>query len=135
MELTDFRDLSESIENYGINKAEMDSYKKICDAENKKIKSIMGEAKLKAYDSKSYTAKITEVDKSYIDEAKLIGVIHSNNIPDSLGIIKTKEYIDEDALESAIYNGLISEEIIQEISNCKIPKTEIRLNISKKKGE
>lgn len=135
MELTTYRDLSESIEKYGVNKAEMDSYKKICDAENKKIKEIMGEAKLKTYDSESYTAKITEVDKSYMDEAKLIGIIHSNNIPNSLGIIKTKEYIDEDALESAIYNHLISDDILQEISNCKVAKTEIRLNISKKKGD
>jgi hypothetical protein len=133
MELSAFKDLSESIEKYGVNKAEMDTYKKICDAENKKIKELMAETELKTFDSESYTAKITEVDKSYVDEAKLLGVIHSNNIPDSLGIIKTKEYIDEDALESAIYNGLISDDVMGQISDCKVPKKEIRLNISKKK--
>lgn len=135
MELSIFKDLSEVIEHYGNNKAEMDSYKKICDADNKQIKEMMNEAELKNYDSESYTVKLTEVDKSYVDEAKLIGVVHSNNLPDSLGIIKTKEYIDEDALESAIYNGLISDDILRQISDCKVPKTELRLNISKKKGE
>ena len=135
MELSIYKELSEVIEHYGINKKVLDDYKKICDADNKAVKEMMADANLKNYDSENYIAKITEVDKSYIDETKLIGVIHANNLPNSLGIIKTKEYIDEDALESAIYNNLISDEVLSQIADCKVPKTEIRLNIKKKKGE
>lgn len=127
--------LTATIDHYGDNKAEFDAYKKLCDSDNKVIKEIMGEAKLDQYSTANYIAKLTAVDKSYFDESKLIGTIHSFNIPDSLGIIKTREYIDEDALESAIYNGEISKEVMDEIANCKIEKTEYRLNIKKKKGE
>ena len=133
MNANDLKDLKQCIERYGVNKEELDTYKMICDTESKKIKAIMTEDKLKEFDSDNYTAKVTTVDKSYTDEAKLLQVIHSFNIPDSLGIIKTREYIDEDALESAIYNGEISEEVMKSIATCKVDKFEYRLNVKKKK--
>ena len=133
MNATDLKDLKQSIERYGINKEELDTYKMICDTENKKIKALMTEDKLKEFGSDNYTAKLTTVDKSYTDEAKVLQVIHSFNIPNSLGIIKTKEYIDEDALESAIYNNEIPEEVIKAIADCKVEKLEYRLSVKKNK--
>lgn len=127
--------LAEVIDHYGENKAQMDKYKKLCDTDNSLIKSEMIGSKMESYSTDNYTAKITIVDKSYTDEAKVIGVIHSFNIPNSLGIIKTKEYIDEDALEAAIYNGEIPKEVMDEIAKCKVEKTEYRLSVKKKKGE
>lgn len=129
--------LATVIDRYGDNKAEMDKYKKMCDADNTLIKATMisDNELITEYTADKYTAKITTVDKGYTDEAKLINVIHSFNIPNSLGIIKTKEYIDEDALESAIYNGEISQEVMDEIVKCKVEKTEYRLTVKKKKGE
>ena len=48
-------------------------------------------------------------------------------------IIRTKEYIDMDALESAIYHGDISNDVVKTFSSCKdITETQV-LNISKRK--
>lgn len=127
--------LTEVINRYGDNKTEMDRYKKLCDADNSLIKTEMIGDKMDSIDTDKYIAKITTVDKSFMDEPKLLNVIHSFNIPNSLGIIKTKKYIDEDALESAIYNGEISQEVMDKIAECKVEKTEYRLTVRKKKGE
>ena len=127
--------LAEAIDRYAQNKSEKDKYDKLCKPDNDFIKSTMIEAKYTDFESDYNVAKVTAVDKGYTDEAKLINVIHSFNIPNSLGIIKTKEYIDEDALESAIYNGEIPQEVMNEIVKCKVEKTEYRLTIKKKKGE
>ena len=127
--------LTEVIDRYGNNKAEMDKYKKLCDVDNTFIKTAMLEDNMENYATDNYTAKITTVDKGYFDEPKVLSVIHSYNIPNSLGIIKTKEYIDEDALEAAIYNGELSKEVIDKIAECKVEKTEYRLSVRKKKGE
>jgi hypothetical protein len=79
------------------------------------------------------TAKITEQEKVTFIEDKLIEFLKSNNIADN--IVKTKEYVDFDALESAIYNGKISDELVQSMSECQEKKVTTVLRISKKKGE
>lgn len=125
--------LAEAIDRYAENKSSMDAIKKLCDKDNATIKEIMTEEKMNICSTEDNTAKIIEVDKSYTDEAKLLSVIHAFNIPNSLGIIKTKEYIDEDALESAIYNNEIPDEVMQEIIKCKVEKYEYRLQVKKNK--
>lgn len=137
MEINDnfYQELMELIDRYGMNKQEFDDYKTICDAENKQIKDMMAKANLKAYNTDRYKATYIVSERTSMDEAKLIGVIHSNNIPDSLGIIKTKEYIDEDALESAIYNNEISDEVMAQIANCMDKKEVVSLKLTRQKGE
>lgn len=129
-----YQELGELIDTYALNKNELDSYKKLCDEDNKKIKDMMLEAELKNYATGSFKATCSETVKQTFDENMLIGVIKNNDIPDSLGIIKTREYIDEDALEAAIYNGLIPENVIKEIGGCMTEKVSYALRVSKVKG-
>ena len=129
-----YQELGELIDTYALNKNELDSYKKLCDEDNKKIKDMMVEAELKNYATGSFKATCSETIKQTFDENMLISVIKNNNIPDSLGIIKTKEYIDEDALETALYNGLIPENVIKEIGSCMTEKVSYALRVSKVKG-
>ena len=96
---------------------------------------MMAEANLKNYNTDRYKATYIVSDRTSIDESKLLGVIHANNIPDSLGIIKTKEYIDEDALESAIYNNEISDDVMAQISECMIKKEVISLKLTRQKED
>ena len=65
----------------------------------------------------------------------MIQVVRSYNIPESIGIVKTREYIDEDALESAIYNGLIPDDVMDKIKECMTVKEveTIRLTTKKEK--
>lgn len=128
-----YQELIEAIDRYGFNKDELDDYKAICDEESKHIKQMMGDAHLKSYNTDLFKATYIVSDRTTMDEAKLLGVIHKNNLPETLGIIKTKEYIDEDALESAIYNGEISDDVMAQISECTIKKEVISLKLTKQK--
>lgn len=128
-----YKDLGELIDKYAINKNELDSYKKLCDEDNKKIKDMMIEADLKNWSTSSFKASCSTSVRQTFDEGKLIMFFKSENIPDSLGIIKTREYIDEDALEAAIYNGLIPEETVKHIGDYMTEKTVYTLKVSKVK--
>ena len=137
MEINDafYQELIELVDRYGLNKQEFEDYKAICDNENKQIKEMMAQAKLTAYNTDRYKVTYISSDRTSTDENKMIAVIHKFNLPDSLGIIKTREYIDEDALESAIYNNEISEEVLKEIGECISHKEVVSLKITPQKGE
>ena len=51
----------------------------------------------------------------------------------ALGIIKTKEFVDEQAISDAIYSGKIAPEVVAEMDSCKVPSTKEVLRITKKK--
>lgn len=135
MQLDVYKELGELIETYGMNKSELDSYKKLCDDENKQIKQMMKDESLKNYESEHYKASYSISERISFDEDKMIQVVRSYNIPESLGIVKTREYIDEDALESAIYNGLIPDDVMDKIKECMTVKEveTIRLTTKKEK--
>jgi len=133
------------IPQYAENKQLLDDYKKICDDENKQIKDLMDEG---SYEAGGYKAtKIVSTRESMNEEALLSllqsysdGISKALNKVDSsiefidfrkLGVIKTKEYVDMDALESAIYNGKISKEVLMEIDKCRESKEVITLRVSK----
>lgn len=128
-----YKELGETIDKYALNKSEKDSYDKLVKEDGDKIKSMMCNAELLKYSTKTNTISYVVQHRQSFDEAKLIGIIHANNLPESLGIIKTKEYIDEDALESAIYNGEISEEVMKQINSCLESKDVVTLRLSKSK--
>lgn len=137
MEINDkfYQELIELIDRYGLNKQEFDDYKIICDNENKQLKDMMAKANLKAFNTDKYRVNYIVSERTSTDEDKMIAVIHKHNLPNSLGIIKTKEYIDEDALESAIYDNEIPKEVMDEIAECITKKEIISLKLTRQKGE
>ena len=130
--LSVFKELGELIERYGLNKTEFDSYKDICDEENKQIKAIMKDENLKNYESESFKVSYSVSERTSFDEDKMIAVIKSYNLPDSLGLIKTREYIDEDALEASIYSGLIPDDVLEKIKGCMTVKEVETVRLTKK---
>lgn len=125
--------LEKLVESYIVNKRNEEDFKKQASAENTQIKELMHEYNLTEVATSLGTAKITEQEKVTFIEDKLIEFLKSNNIADN--IVKTKEYVDFDALESAIYHGKISDELVQSMSDCQEKKVTTVLRISKKKGE
>jgi hypothetical protein len=119
------------IESYIGNKEKEDEYKKKASAENTQIKSIMKELDIVSCETSLGTAKITDQKRETFIEDALIQYLKDNNVADD--IIKTKEYVDFDALESAIYNERIPEDIVKGMSKCKEVKTVSVLRISKNK--
>ncbi len=117
------------IPQYAENKSLLDDYKKICDKENKQIKDMMEEG---SYEAGGWKATKSVTTRDSMNEDKLLDVLKNTNAV-YLGIIKTKEYVDMDALESAIYNGDIDKEILLKIDKCRESKEVVTLRISKVK--
>ena len=117
------------IPQYAENKSMLDDYKKICDEENKQIKDMMEEG---SYEAGGWKATKSVTTRDSMNEDKLLDVLKKAGFTQT-SIIKTKEYVDMDELESAIYNGLIEKDILLEIDKCRESKEVITLRISKVK--
>lgn len=124
------RQLSDLIPSYYQNKSELDSYKKIVDNENELIKSQMQELSTKNYTVNGLTAKISTQRRESFNEEKLLNVLKSINID---GIVKTKEYVDMDALEDAIYSNKIPKDDLLRLNACKDVKEVQILKVTKEK--
>lgn len=124
--------LESLIERYALNKNELDAYKKLCDKDNSEIKRMMLDDGLDTFTSKNYSASISKAKRETFDEDKLIDVLKASNLK---SVICTKEYVDMDALESAIYNGKVPSDVLIKMNDCKNVKEVITLRVSKKKGE
>lgn len=124
-----FENLKELVRLFYEDKQQLDNYKKSTDEYNKDIKEIMGQLDLNEFESDDLVAKIGVQNRESFNEDKLIDKLKSLNVS---GVIKTKEYVDMDALENAIYNELID---ASELTSCKEVKTITNLKVSKKKGK
>lgn len=125
--------LEQLIDAYALNKSELDSYKKICDAENAEIKALMTELELdKAY-TEDYTATLSIQHRETMDEDKLLEVLRDAGYADI--VIRTKEYVDMDLLEAAIYHDRIDKDTLLAMQRCKEVKEVQTLKISKRKEE
>lgn len=125
--------LEELIPQYAANKKEMDDYKKICDSENAQIKQLMLDGKISEKSAGGYVAKCTVSQRETMNEEKLLEILHNlhqTNIPN---VIKTKEYIDFDALEKAIYDGKVPEYVIMEMDKAKESTQVVTLRVTKEK--
>lgn len=125
--------LEQLIDAYALNKNELDSYKKICDAENAEIKALMTELELDKASTEDYTATLSIQHRETMDEDKLLEVLRNAGYADI--VIRTKEYVDMDLLESAIYHEMIDKDTLLAMQRCKEVKEVQTLKISKRKKE
>lgn len=125
-------DLDRLIPQYALNKQEADSYKKLCDKENALIKEIMKKFVVADYTTADYKASYNVSERTSMNEEMLLEIAHNYGLSD---IIKTKEYIDFDALEKAIYDGKISNEILLEMDKAKEVKEVVTLRVTKRKDK
>ena len=121
--------LKELVRLFYEDKQQLDNYKKSTDEYNKSIKDIMNELDMTEFESDDLIAKIGTQNRESFNEDKLIDKLKSLNVE---GVIKTREYVDMDALENAIYNELLD---ASELTSCKEVKTVTTLKVSKKKGK
>lgn len=122
--------LNATIQGFYEDKQKLDYYKKQTDEANKEIKELMTKLDTDIfYTDKGLQAKITVQKRESFNENALIDKI---KLLDVDGIIKTKEYVDMDALEDAIYNGRLN---ASELTTCKTVKEVVTLKVTKKKGE
>lgn len=123
----DERVLNSTIECFYEDKQLADKYKKSAEEYNKEIKQLMSTINTNEFETDSgLIAKLsTQNRESFIDEL-LLAKIKDLGVP---GIIKTKEYVDMDALENQIYLGNID---ASKLSNCRETKKVVTLKVTKK---
>jgi len=119
--------LGEIIESYIYNKKQENHFKSLASSENTQIKSIMEEMNISKFETNSGSAIISERKTETFIEDKLIEFLKSNGVADR--IVKTKEYVDFDALESAIYHETIPADVVKEMASCKDVKVTTVLRI------
>lgn len=128
--------LDELIPQYGFNKRELDAYKKLCDRDNAKIKEIMLEADEKEHEAGDYIAKVIVSERENMNEEILLSLFSSVpgfvSVSDKYNIVKTKPYIDFDALENAIYNEALTSEQLLEMNKAKEVKEVVTLRVTRK---
>lgn len=132
MSRRDSFNLSKTIDEYKESKDRENALKKANNALSENIKSYMSEHDMSSADSDKYTATLTKTDKESLNEDLAIEII-KENLGGALlaSVIKTKEYIDEDALEKLVYNGDFD---INKLAKAKIVKSTFTLRVTKKKG-
>ena len=124
-------DLSKTIDEYKESKDKENSLKKINGELSENIKSYMHEHNMTTADTDNYTATLSRKDSESLNEDLAIEII-KENLGGALlaSVIKTKEYIDEDALEKLIYNGDFD---VNKLAKAKIVKSTFTLRVTKKK--
>ena len=123
-------ELEKLIPMYYDNKQNLDFYKKECDAGNAEIKKLMAEQKIKDYEVNGIVAKYVIQNKESMNEEALLKLLKEKGYTN---VIKTKEYVDMDALENALYHDEIDKDTVVEMDKCKEVKEVIQLRVSKKK--
>lgn len=128
-------DLDSLIPQYFTVNSELNTYKKHRDIINADIKAIMGDHALPNYIAGDYKATLSISDTVTMDEDILLDILHKHPTL-AFFCVKTKEYVDFDALESLIYKGEIGEDILLEMDRAKKTTTKETLRVTKvKKGE
>lgn len=123
--------LNDLIERYGEQNAECNALKKEVATLNSKLKET-----IKEYDKANediitdgWKCKLSITEDPVVNEPKLIQLAKDMN----LDIVRTKEYIDFDALEKLIYTGSIPNDILLKIDECNEPKSKETLRVTKLK--
>ena len=129
-EVTEFIPLDELIPMYAHNKSELDSYTELCKQENEAIKAQMLDLGQDKYSAGGYTAKRTVSQREKLNEDKLMAVILKHGIKD---VIKTKEYVDMDALENYLYHTEMTASLAADLDSCKTVTEVVTLRVTKEK--
>jgi len=133
MELNKLDDL---VAQYGARDEQIKSLKKVNDVDKEVIKDELLNLNTAKWTSGGFTVQRVESTTETLNEAKVLSVLEEHKeLATDLGLVKTREYVDFEALESAIYQGIIPTEIISGLDSCRESKTVVSLKCTKAKKE
>lgn len=122
--------LTHLINDYIVNKEHEKEFKDAASVQNTQIKVIMSEMNLSEFETSTGKVILSDRKTEDFNEEKLIQYLKERGIEND--IVKTKEYVDFDALESAIYHEVISGDNLKDMDSCKVVKVTQVLRINKK---
>lgn len=120
--------LNELIPKYINNKNEFDSYKQVVEKDKNEIKKLLGEIGKSEWTVGTNKVVVQERTSQVMDEEKLVEYLKSIHAE---SCIKVVESINEDALENAIYHGIITKEQVQEMDKFISEKKTFALKVAK----
>ena len=123
------KELDELVPQYALNKGEYDSYKTIVDREKEQIKDLLLHIGEKKHTAGGYTVTRSVSIRETWDEDKLLEVAKKHKIP----VIKTKQYVDMQALEDYLYDHELSPEGAVDLGKCRTQKETVALRLSRAK--
>ena len=121
--------INELVNEYGEKKEKLDRLKKETEKLSAEIKKSIGQ---NGVETERYKATVVVSERTSMDEDKAIEVLHGTGIEDE--VVKTKLYVDTDALENLIYKGAVDSTLIAKLHECIKVKQVESLRISKRKG-
>ena len=124
-------ELDSLIVTYAQMKADFDEDKKVLDKYNALIKERMEEVGEDVISVGGYICTRGVQHRESLDEEKLIKKL-KNYAPDT-ECIKKKEYVDMDVLENEIYHGLLSDDAMIALDECRDVKEVVTLTVKKEK--
>lgn len=138
--ITDKPGINHLIEDYYDHDKQLKSIKKVCDAEKETIKNYFLDADIDTLEVNNIKCSVSTSYRQTINTDNCIQILNSmvdnGKISTELWgcIVKVQPYIDEDALEKAIYNNQIE---ATELANCidSKPVHTVRIGLKKTKKE
>jgi len=124
--------LEELIPLYGQQKQDFDSLKKVVDTHNSEIKKLMLDGCMSEKTVDGYKATCSVTERETLNEVKLLEILKQAKINVN-GLIKTREFVDMDVLEDAIYKDLIPEDVLVSMDTCREVKEVVTLRVTKAK--
>ena len=129
--------IDEVVARYGKTDAEIKELKKANDADKEHIKKVLEEQGESSWTAGGYTVQRVESTKETMNESKLLPLLkfdwRDRQGERECPYIKTREYIDMDALEVAIYAGEIPVSVLKQMDSCRETTTTVALRCKKVK--
>ena len=136
----DLQQLKSLIDDYGETNDSLKDTKKLVEAKSKELKELMAKYGKTEMEGSVYKATISVQHRESLNEDGLLSLF--TTVPgfvkyaEKYGIVKTKEYIDMDALESFLYKEELTHEQTSDLDKCRESKDIPTLRMTKiKKGK
>lgn len=119
--------LSDCVDNYCNYKYRLDEFKTLVNDARDDLIARMKEAGLSICESSFNKIKLTQTERTTMDEEKAIEILKSAIPADVFSrVVKTKQVIDDLAFKDAVYDGVIDPEILSEcITKTPVDKLQI----------
>lgn len=117
-------ELKNLIDSYGESKKEENAIVKRNNERNSQIKQLFLDNDISSFETDSFIATVSETEKQSLNNELALGILKKELGENELtSVVKTKEYIDEDALEKLVFNGQFDISKLEKAVDKKIVST------------
>ena len=117
-------ELKNLVDSYGESKKEENAIVKRNKERNEQIKQLFLDNDISSFETDSFIATVSETEKQSLNNELALCILKEDLDENELtSVVKTKEYIDEDALEKLVFNGQFDISKLEKAVDKKIVST------------